>query len=400
MRWHHEVVPRSLRPLTRAVTYSRWLHLCIPLALVAIWMFIDPDEPYLVCVLVLPIGLVPAVRTAEGLQAQFLLMPNSHNPRGPSVAAAPAATWADRWRTVAWLELRLVLAGATLAVTVWLPMLTVDLVALAVGDPAVNFLGGVQPHRWFGLLVPVCLLVVVAGIIALGHLVTFLARLLLGPSPAQRLAALEQRNEQLLERTRMARDLHDSIGHALTVAVMQAGAARAAGDAAFTDRALCAIEETGRAALEDLDRVLRVLRDPAGSAESARPTLAEAGRLLDSARTSGAQIDADVSNGLQDIPAVVSQEGYRILQEALTNALRHSGAVPVHVRIAVMDRQLDMEVTNPLTGPAALPDDGGTGLRGIRERAALLGGHAVAGQQGREWTVSASLPWPSAQQLT
>lgn len=90
---------------------------------------------------------------------------------------------------------------------------------------------------------------------------TAAARRLLGPSPSERLAALEERTEQLLERTRIARELHDSIGHALTVAVVQAGAARAAADPGFTDRALDAIEETGRAALEDLERVLRVLRE-------------------------------------------------------------------------------------------------------------------------------------------
>lgn len=385
------MVPRLLRPLTRAVTYTRWLHLCIPLAIVAIWLFIDREEPYLVAVLIFPVGLLPAVRAAEGLQAQFLLTPDKRGGPDKSIVAAPAATWADRWRTVAWLELRLLLAGATLVLTIWLPMLTVDLVALAIGNRAVNFLRDVEPHWWFGLLVPVAILIAVTGIVALGQLVTTLAQVFLGPSPAQRLAALEERNEQLLERTRIARELHDSIGHALTIAVMQAGAARAASDPAFTDRALFAIEETGRAALEDLDRVLRVLRDSAESA-SQRPTLAEAGRLLDSARTSGARIDADVSSGLEQIPPVVSQEGYRILQEALTNALRHSGPVPVYVRIAVTDRQLDMEVTNPLTGPTILQDNGATGLRGIRERAALLGGHAVTGQQGSNWTVSARLP--------
>jgi signal transduction histidine kinase len=390
-RWHDVVVPRILRPLTRAVTYTRWLHLCIPLTIVAIWLFIDRDEPYLLAVLVFPVGLIPAVRTAEGLQAQFLLTSDKRGGPDTSIVAAPSATWADRWRTVAWLELRLLLAGATLVVTIWLPMLTVDLIVLAVGNRAVNFLRDVEPHWWFGLLVPVSMLVVVVGIVALGLLVTTLARVFLGPSPAQRLAALEERNEQLLERTRIARELHDSIGHALTIAVMQAGAARAASDPAFTERALCAIEETGRAALDDLDRVLRVLRDSAEST-SDRPTLADAGRLLESARTSGARISADVSSELEHIPAVVSQEGYRILQEALTNALRHSGPVPVYVRITVTAGQLDMEVTNPLTGPTVLQDHGATGLRGIRERAAQLGGRAVTGQQGSNWTVSAVLP--------
>jgi signal transduction histidine kinase len=390
-RWHTVVVPRLLRPLTSAVTYTRWLHLCIPLAVVAIWLFIDQREPYLVAVLIFPVGLIPSVRTAEALQAQLLLTPDKRGSAERTLAATPAATWADRWRTVAWLELRLLLAGATLVVTIWLPMLTVDLACLAVGRRAGNFLRDAKPHWWFGPLVPLCMLVVIVGIVALGHLVTTLAQPLLGPSPAQRLAALEDQNQQLLERTRIARDLHDSIGHALTIAVMQAGAARAANDPAFTHRALHAIEDTGRTALEDLDRVLQVLRDSAASA-SQRPTLTQAGQLFDSARACGARIDVDLSAELEQIPPGVSQEGYRILQEALTNSLRHAGPVPIHVRIAVTDRQLDMEVTNPVTGLKILHHTGAAGLHGIRERAALLGGHAVTGRQGGNWTVSARLP--------
>jgi signal transduction histidine kinase len=379
-----------LRPLISAVTYTRWLHLCIPLAIVAIWLFIDPAEPYLVAVLILPVGFISAMRSAEGLQALFLLTPQERGRPDASIATAPSASWADRWRTVFWLELRLLLAGAALVLTIWLPMLTVDLIVLAGGGRAPNFLRAVDPQWWFGLLAPVAIGIALVSIVALGELATALARLLLSPSPAERLVALEARNEQLLERTRMARELHDSIGHALTIAVMQAGAARAANDPAFTQRALCAIEDTGRAALEDLDRVLLVLRESSEPAPG-RPTLVDLERLLDSARASGAEVTTDVSCGLEQIPNLVSQEGYRILQEALTNVLRHSGAVPVHVRIAVDDRQLELVVSNPMSGPE-VPPTTGSGLRGIRERAASLGGKARTGPAGADWTVSAQLP--------
>lgn len=380
---------RLLRPLTRAVTYTRWLHLCIPLSIIAIWMFIDAEHPYVIALLVLPFGFLPAVRSAEGIQAQFLLTPGERGAPGASITVAPGTTGADRWRTVLWLELRLLLAVVALALTVWLPLLAADLILLSTGRAAEAFLRGAEPHWWFALLAPALVVVTLAGVVILGRVVTALARLLLGPSAAQRLAALQVRNEQLLERTRLARELHDSIGHALTVAVMQAGAARTAADPAFTDRALAAIEETGRAALEDLDRVLLVLRESAEPVPP-RPTLVEADRLLDSARTSGATVSVQVSGGLDQIPVAVSQEGYRILQEALTNVLRHSGSVPVRVRIAVVDGQLDLEVTNSLTGPALSGD--GSGLRGIRERAALLGGRARTGPDGADWTVSAQLP--------
>ncbi|NEB77012.1 two-component sensor histidine kinase, partial [Streptomyces sp. SID14478] len=177
------------------------------------------------------------------------------------------------------------------------------------------------------------------GVVGAGRLMTRAAPLLLGPSAAERLAALEERTEQLLERNRMARELHDSIGHALTVAVVQAGAARAAGDPAFTQRALGAIEETGRAALEDLERVLVVLREAERPASS-RPTLQDADRLLDSARASGAKVEVAVSGPLEKVPGPVSREGYRILQEALTNVLRHSGTVPVRVALTVAEGRL------------------------------------------------------------
>jgi len=383
-------MPRLLRPLTRAVTYTRWLHLCIPMSIIAVWLFIDPDHPYVTALLIFPFGFIPAMRTAEGLQAQFLLTPAERGKSDASIATAPAATWADLWRTVLWLELRLLLAGVTLVLTVWLPLLALDLILLATGHQAEAFLRGAPPHWWYLLLAPLLIVVALAGIVGVGELVTTLARLLLGPSPAVRLAALQERNEQLLERTRIARDLHDSIGHALTIAVMQAGAARAADDPAFTARALHAIEDSGRAALEDLDRVLGVLRESVEPA-SRRPTLGEANRLLDSARSSGATVDVDVSGGLERIPVPVSQEGYRILQEALTNVLRHSGPVPVDVRIAVTERQLDLQVTNPFAG-SRIRDLDGTGLRGIRERAALLGGDAEAGPNGDVWRVSAQLP--------
>ncbi|WP_455359540.1 sensor histidine kinase [Streptomyces sp. SYSU K21746] len=385
-------MPRLLRPLTSSVTYTRWLHLCIPIALMSIWLFIDMGRPYVPALLLIPVGLVPAMRLAEGVQAQLLLTPHERGRPDAAISAAPAATWAERWRTLLWLEFRLVLSVVAMLLTVWLPVMTWDLITTAVaGGPDSNpLLRGAQAHWGFALLAPLPIVVMLACIVGLGDLVTVVARHLLGPSRAERLTALEERTEQLLERTRIARELHDSIGHALTVAVVQAGAARAAGDPEFTDRALGAIEETGRAALEDLERVLLVLRESAQPA-SQRPTLVEADRLLESARASGATVDAEVSGPLERVPGPVSREGYRILQEALTNVLRHCGPVPVRVRIEVAVGRLDLEVTNALAG-VTLQMRGGSGLRGIRERAALLGGEAQTGPYQGGWRVRARLP--------
>ncbi|MEC4571401.1 sensor histidine kinase [Streptomyces virginiae] len=385
---------RLLRAPFRPVTYSRWLHLCVPLLLLAIWMFVIPEWPWGPMLLVLPFGLVPWVRLAEGLQAQFLLTPYDRGRAEGAISLAPSAHWGDRWRTVLWLETRMVIAIGAVGATVWMPAMTVELIATALGhsldpDPLAPF---IPESRWVAaLLAPVPLVVLMVVVVLLGELITVAATRLLSPSAAERLSALEERTEQLLERTRIARELHDSIGHALTVAVVQAGAARAAGDPAFTDRALCAIEETGRAALEDLERVLGVLRE-SGQPPSQRPTLAEADRLLESARASGSEVDAQLTGPLEKLPGPVTREGYRILQEALTNVLRHCGPVPVRVRVEMAEDRLDLEVTNALPERPGVTLGGGSGLRGIRERAALLGGEAETGVHEGGWRVRARLP--------
>ncbi|MEU7581200.1 histidine kinase [Streptomyces sp. NPDC041068] len=393
-------MPGFLRPLTRAVTYTRWLHVLMGSVIAWICAAIHPGLPVptpaaWLPVLVVPVPLVvaaamvPAVRRAEGLQARLMLFPGAH-PRGgdrharvaevaedPGVSVTPSASWRDRARTAVWLVLRLEVGVATALATAQLLGLALTLVGSA--DPVAVPLS----------LLPV--LVVLVLMVVGGHLMARAARRLLGPSPAERLAALEQRTEQLLERNRIARELHDSIGHALTVAVVQADAARAAGDPAFTDRALEAVAESGRAALEDLERVLRILREderPAG----ARPTLLDAERLVGSARASGAQVDAEMTGPLERVPGPVSREGYRMLQEALTNVLRHSGPVPVELRVAVDDARLVMDVRNALLSPSGATGRGGSGLRGIRERAALLGGRATTGPHDGAWQVHVELP--------
>ncbi|MFG2133414.1 sensor histidine kinase [Streptomyces sp. NPDC048751] len=381
---------RILRPLLRGTTYTRLLHLWVPMLIVSVWLFIDMSKPWVPALVLVPLGLlVPGVRKGEGVQAQLLLTPGEED---SGISTTPSATWRDRFRTVLWLEARMGLSVAVGFATVWLPVLTVDLTGAALGRvPDDNPLLPIsEPHWAYALLAPLPLIALYALVVGLGELVTALARRLLGPSPAERLAALEERTEHLLERTRIARELHDSIGHALTVAVVQAGAARAAGDPAFTERALDAIEETGRAALEDLERVLGILRESERPVSS-RPTLTDADRLLESARASGAKVDADLAGPLETVPGPVSREGYRILQESLTNVLRHAGSVPVRVRIEVADDSLALEVRNPLT--ADIPGPGrGSGLRGIRERAALLGGRAHTGPHEGDWQVHVELP--------
>ncbi|MFV0137311.1 sensor histidine kinase [Streptomyces sp. HMX87] len=380
---------RLLRPLVRWRTYTRLIHLWVPMLIVSVWALVDGPTMWWSLVVLVPVGLVPAVRSGEGMQARWLLALGRED---TAFSVAPSATWRDRLRTVVWLEVRMALGGCAAFACVWMPILAAELIGLSLGYPSdgAPVVWDADPHWAYAFLAPLPLLALYGAVVGLGALATAAARTLLGPSAAERLAALEERTEQLLERNRIARELHDSIGHALTVAVVQAGAARAANSPEFTERALTAVEETGRAALEDLERVLGVLRE-AGQPASARPTLADADRLLESARSSGAKVVAEVTGPLDSVPGPVSREGYRILQESLTNVLRHAGAVPARVHIDVVNDVLTLEVRNPLS--AGRPGPGrGSGLRGIRERAALLGGRARTGPDGGDWQVRVELP--------
>ncbi|MFJ2766530.1 sensor histidine kinase [Streptomyces sp. NPDC087300] len=402
-------MPGFLRPLTQAVTYTRCLHILLGSAVAWVSASVypglaSPTRGGWLAILTLPVPLmvlaamVPAMRRAEGLQARMMLLPGPHaRVKGedgePGISVAPSVSWRDRGRTALWLVLRLeVGCGVVLGIGQLIGLSFAMLGAIDEPPETDGLLLAAPSAGWANLplsLVPA--LAALALTVVSGRFMTLAARRLLGPSPAERLAVLEERTEQLLERNRIARELHDSIGHALTVAVVQAGAARAAADPEFTDRALEAVEETGRAALEDLERVLRVLREDEKPA-SARPTLTDAERLLDSARASGAKVDVEVTGPVERLPGPVSREGYRMLQEALTNVLRHSGPVPVRLRIAVDDARLVMSVRNALPRQTTATGRGGSGLRGIRERATLLGGRATTGPDEGEWQVHVELP--------
>lgn len=401
-----------LRPLIRAVTYTRWLHLAIgaivPIAAGLIYPGLSSPsllDWLIAAVLPIPlvaaVALIPSARRAEGLQARLMLFPGKHarvrsaahaEGAATGISAAPSTSWADRGRTALWLVFRMEAGLVAWLLTIWLLQCTLTLLDTSVEEPVI---GSLTPPQGLGsvALAPLPLLALLAVIVGGGRLGTRVSLRLLGPSVKERMTALEERTERLLERNRIARELHDSLGHALTLAVVQAGAARAAKDPAFTDRALATIEETGRAALEDLERVLMLLRETGRRPAGASPGLDEAARLLDSARSSGAQVEAEITGPVEELPGPVSREAYRMLQEALTNALRHAGEVPVAVRVAAERSRLRLRVTNPLPEgrPPAVPGSG-SGLRGIRERAALLGGEAKSGVKDGEWRVSVVLP--------
>lgn len=178
---------RLLRPFGRAVTYTRLLHLFIAIVWPAMWLFIEEAWwTWVVAGAVLaPVGLVPAMRTVEGLQARLLLTGHRHDSGSTEIVAVPSVSWSDRGRVVLWLEARLLLGCATSMFVAQLLIGSVDLALSPFGggaDEGVLFLP--DGHRWWhALLVLPALVVLAATVVASGHLITALARRLLGPSP-------------------------------------------------------------------------------------------------------------------------------------------------------------------------------------------------------------------------
>ncbi|MGW3601216.1 histidine kinase [Micromonospora sp. NPDC005161] len=235
------------------------------------------------------------------------------------------------------------------------------------------------------------------AVAGLGALAGSMAPVLLGPTPAERIAALEARATRLAERNRLARELHDSVGHALTVATLQAGAAREVldTDPEFVRRALTAIEEAGRTAMDELDHVLGLLRETGGDRPGVAPqrTLADLDRLVTDARATGLAVHAHRTGDPSRVPPAVSREGYRIVQEGLTNAARY-GHGPVTLRLDLHPDALELELVNAMGHVGrADPGRGGRGLDGMRERVLLLGGRLSVGPDGGRWLIRARLPY-------
>lgn len=333
----------------------------------------------------------------------------------PAPGANPPGA-ATRWRAAAWYGLHLALGAAVLVVVLFLVPVATQLVLSATGVEPV-LLTDWRPWEalpaWTWLVTAVLALLAVPYAVALARAVLRQAALpLLGPDQSERIAELEVAADRAAERGRLARELHDSVGHALTVTTLQAAAAARLldSDPAAARAALAAIEETGRTAMADLDHVLGLLRAEASPAEAGGPraparsparTLADLDALLDDARRTGVDVHLVGDDAmLPDVPRAVSQEAYRVVQEALTNALRHAPGAPVAVAVARgPGRALVVEVRNPL-GPGTRrrapdgPGREGRGLAGMRERAHLLRGEVSAGPvpDGGAWVVRATFP--------
>ena len=212
---------------------------------------------------------------------------------------------------------------------------------------------------------------------------------------AARSAAWQREAEQAAaaERARIARELHDIVAHHLSVVVLQAAGARVSGKPAGP--ALEKIENSARQALEETSRLLDVLRDPGEETGlGPQPGTGELDALAASVRAAGLPVNLVIEGDLAALPAVVDVSVYRIVQEALTNVLKHAGPARAEVAIGCEQDTVTIEVTDNGTGQHGNGyPGGGHGLVGMRERAAVFGGELAAGPRpGGGFAVRARLP--------
>ncbi len=350
--------------------------------------------------------------------AAALVAEGIHRGTGPAAVAIPLALLAClplAWSSQAPLTALLgVAAGLLICVPVFQPYDTAVFV-LAVALFNVARLGDRRRSLIVGAGTAVFLVAVIM-IVASDHIArntglrlgVALGALVLGDAVRSRRELREARREQDLrishereqesrrrvtdERLRIARDLHDAVAHALVAINVRAGVAAHLHPSEDSDGALTDIRTVSAEALNDLRATLSLLREADDPAPTA-PTLdlASTTQLLDHAKAAGLDVDVDVELNGHTIPIAVEQAGFRIVQESLTNVMRHAAASCARIRLRVEANVLLIDVNDNGTGGASGAP--GHGLRGMSERAAALGGEVSAGPGERGgWQVHARLP--------
>jgi signal transduction histidine kinase len=280
-------------------------------------------------------------------------------------------------------EGRQFMAAVVLSIALW--------ILITASDPDGLYLGGLV---FFGI--------VVFAPFVVGRLIR--ARRQREQLLEERAVVLEREREERAraavadERVRIARELHDVVAHAISVIVLQARGGRKQLDAdpRQASHALDAIEETATVALTEMRRLLGLLRESDEElALAPQPTLARVEELVRQVREAGLPVELSVEGEPAALPPGVDLSAYRIVQEALTNVLKHAAPCTARVRVRYGDDELDLEISDD--GEGAVNGKGtGHGLTGIRERVAVFGGKVDAGARpGGGYTVRARLPYSS-----
>lgn len=390
-----------MRTTTGLVRRFAWLMLggaiglAVGVVAVVLVQLVTPAVPVWAVVAVTALGgaalaLVPGARELEVTAARTMLGTRAEL----VVPARPRLV--HRARTAAWVLLHLLLGlGVAVCLFVLVPLgvlLVVEAFAGRVGGSDLPL-----PADGAGRVVHVVggALVAVAGVLAswpAGAAAAALAGRVLGPTAHDRLEVALDRAEREAERVRLARELHDGIGHALTIVSVQAAAGRrvVGHDPATAAEALAAVEETARAALAELDDLLAVLREDRPGPD-APVDLAD---VVAAHRRAGLDVDASLDVP-DDLPPLLLRSLQRIVAEALANAHRHGAPGEVRVAVGHTRDAVTVEAANPVDRRSGRGrPGGGRGLAGVAERVALFGGTVDAGPEGDRWVLRATLPRP------
>lgn len=368
------------------------------------------------------IGAVERV-TFNALLGESVPAPSRIDLRGvPGDSGAWSATrlWLDEllhdggvWRVLVWVSARGVLGGVGFAVALLGAIMPIALVAVVVQailyqcgftatlhfdshDVAALHAADVATF-WTAVGTPLILLA--APLFAwasrgTAYVNRLLGRWALGPSKDVEMAAANQRADLAEEQVRIDQELHDSIGHMITMNIIQAGAGAHVFDTnpEFARQALKNIEERGRAAMGELDRIIAAIRGDRHETRSPLAGIDDLERLVEESRAAGMTIDAHL-----DAPptaAVVGRAAFSIVREALTNAARHAPGAVVSVTVEHDGDAIAIEVVNdlPAMHAATIDTANRSGLSGMRDRVALLGGRSQVGPVGGRFAVRALLP--------
>jgi signal transduction histidine kinase len=218
----------------------------------------------------------------------------------------------------------------------------------------------------------------------------------------QRAARAEREREERAraavseERARIARELHDVVGHSVSVMTVQASAVRRLlrPDQERERDALLIVEQTGREALAEMRRMVGVLRRPEEApARAPQPSLDHLDRLVEQAREAGLPVELRIEGDPVQLPAGVDLTAYRLVQEGLTNAMKHAHAEQTQVVVRYGDEDIEVSVSDDGRGEGGGDTSGGHGLVGMRERVSVYGGELEAGPQpGGGYRLRARLP--------
>jgi signal transduction histidine kinase len=197
---------------------------------------------------------------------------------------------------------------------------------------------------------------------------------------AERERDVAAREAVVEERARIARELHDAVAHNVSMIVVQAGAERRVVEGP-TREVLVTIEQIGRSALTEMRRLVGMLRADAAEPLAPQPGLADLQTLVTQVREAGLPVELRVDGEPRELPVGIELSAYRIVQEALTNALKHAGEASAFVRVHYGPDSLELEIVDDGAGAPAPETGGGHGLVGMRERVALYGGRLDAGER-------------------